>query len=96
MLANISFAIGVCSGFARGGIRGVTEWIEHITYEGTIRTREVSPGVIQFTVPVVKHVYLWFVSDWIFLIALTVGCFYLRKSCARKIGALEARRNKGL
>ena len=43
--------------------------------------------------------FLRFVFYWIFLVALTLACFYLRKSCARSMGALEARlearRNQG-
>ena len=95
MLANISFAIGVCSGFARGGVRGVATWIEHITYEGKGQIKEVSPGIVQFTEPVIKHVHLRFVLDWIFIVALTFGCFYLRGSCARRMVELEGRRNQG-
>jgi len=51
LLANFAFAVGVCSGFAHGGVDGVKEWINRINYEGTGRLEKVSPGVVQFSRP---------------------------------------------
>ena len=94
-LGNVSFAMGVCSGFARGGVAGVTAWIGQVSYEGKGRVTVIRPGAIRLSEPIIKHVYLRFVLNWIFLVALTLACFYLRKSCAR-LAALQARHHQGL
>ena len=51
LLANFTFGIGVCSAFAQGGLKGVAGWINHIAYEGSWQTTEVSPGVMWVTIP---------------------------------------------
>jgi hypothetical protein len=94
-LGNVSFAIGVCRGSARGGVGGVTAWIEHVTYEGKEPVTVISPGAIRFSEPIIKHIYLRFALNWIFLVALTLACFCRRKSCAQRMAALEARHNQG-
>ncbi len=78
LLANFAFTAGVCSSFAKGGSDGVKKWINHITYEGRMDFREVS------------HVYLRFVLDWLFIIVLTVFCFFVLRFCTKRIRALEA------
>jgi len=93
LLANFAFTVGVCSGFAHGGVDGVKQWINHVTYEGTGTLKEVSPGVVQFSRPVIKHVYLRFFLNWVFVFILTVICFYVFRFSTRRIHALEAKRN---
>jgi hypothetical protein len=51
LLADFAFGIGVCTAFVRGGLKGVAGWINHITYEGTWQTTEVSPGLMRVTMP---------------------------------------------
>ena len=91
LLANFAFGIGVCTGFAGGGLKGVAGWINHITYEGRLQMTEVSPGVVRVTMPVVKHVYLRFVLNWLLIIGLAYASFYLSKFCTRRIQAKEGR-----
>jgi hypothetical protein len=95
LLANFAFMVGICTGFAHGGVNGVKQWINHITYEGTGRLKEVSPGVVQFSRPVIEHVYLGFVLDWLFIILLTVICSYAVRYCTRGIHTLEGKHNSG-
>jgi hypothetical protein len=75
LLANLAFPLGVCSAFFRGGMEGVGRWINHITCEGRGQIVEVSPGVVQIKVALVKHVYLSFVLDWLLIIASSVLSF---------------------
>jgi hypothetical protein len=91
LLANFAFAAGVCSAFVGGGWEGVARWINHITYEGRLQITEVSPGVVRATMPVVKHIYLRFVLDWLLMIALAFASFHLLKFCTRRIQAREAK-----
>jgi hypothetical protein len=56
-LGNVSFAMGVCSGCARGGVRGVTAWIEQVSYEGKGRVTVIRPGAIRFSEQIIKHFY---------------------------------------
>lgn len=89
LLANFTFGIGVCTAFGHGGLKGVAKWINHITYEGRLQITEVSPGVVRGTMPAVKHVYLRFVFDWLFMIGLACASFYLLRFCTRRIQAKE-------
>lgn len=91
MLANFTFGIGVCAALARGGLKGVAGWINHITYEGSWQTIEASPGVVRVRVPIIKHMYLRFVLDWLFIIGLALASFYLFRFCTRRIRAKEVR-----
>ena len=87
LLVNFAFGVGVSTALARGGLKGVTRWIDHITYEGTWRITGVSPGVIRVTMPVVRHLYLRFVLDWLLMIGLACAGLYLLKLCTPKIDA---------
>lgn len=81
LLVNFSFSVGVCNGFAKGGLDGIKQWINHINYEGRGTFREVS------------HVHLRFALGWLFIIALTLICFHVIRLCTGRIHALEAEGN---
>ena len=91
LLANFAFGVGVCTAFAGGGLKGVARWINHITYEGSWQTIEVSPGVMRVRMPIIKHVYLRFVLNWLFIIGLACASFYLFRLCTRRIQTKEGR-----
>jgi hypothetical protein len=91
VMASLVFGVGFCAALARGGLEGVAHWINHITYEGTLQITEVSPGAVRVTMPVIKHVYLHFAFNWLFMIGLACASFYLRKLCTRRIETKELR-----
>ena len=86
-VGHVGKLIGVGSGFAHGGVRGVTKWIEHVTYETMGRVTEVLLGAIRFSVPVIKRALLGIVLSWIlslrshWAVFVCLGC--AREECVR-------------